>query len=463
MRTRTQRGQALILLALAFVGLAAFIGLTIDGGILFTDIGHLRRAVDAAALAAAGQFRENRTLAEMTASAKQILALNNLGTATALVETCATNPGDPELCFTPPRKMVRVVGTLPVQFVFLPIIGWSTINIHANAVSETASVDIVLVIDTSASMAFDTPNVFPGPPPGSTDPNICNVDAAKPCAPFKDVKTAAIALAGHLYYPFDRMALVTFASDAIVQKHLPDCNLGDYVSSYNCVFNALSAMNVTPNQPCAGYPPNPSGCTNTNTSDGLKFAGNEFGLFKREEAVWIVILLSDGGANAAKDSTNNWICPGSPGAVDWVEPFCRDARSGYRHPSSDSMYDADDAARDNADWVGCPDSNSPQPPACAAVAPGGQGAVIFTIGLGDQMTNNTVCAPEWSGACEPDRGEKLMRYIAAVGDDGNPATNPCSAVATGTSCGNYYYSPTGAGLLRVFEAIASRIFTRITH
>jgi hypothetical protein len=56
-----------------------------------------------------------------------------------------------------------------------------------------------------------------------------------------------------------------------------------------------------------------------------------------------------------------------------------------------------------------------------------------------------------------------MRYVAAVGDDNNPGTNPCSSTPTGQSCGNYYFSPTGSGLMEVFEAIASRIFTRITH
>ena len=56
-----QRGQAMVLIALAFVGLAAFIGLTVDAGILFSDIGHLRLATDAASLAAANQFREGRT------------------------------------------------------------------------------------------------------------------------------------------------------------------------------------------------------------------------------------------------------------------------------------------------------------------------------------------------------------------------------------------------------------------
>ena len=44
---------------------------------------------------------------------------------------------------------------LPVNFAFLPIIGWNTVNISANSVSQAASVDLVLVIDSSGSMAFD--------------------------------------------------------------------------------------------------------------------------------------------------------------------------------------------------------------------------------------------------------------------------------------------------------------------
>jgi hypothetical protein len=97
--------------------------------------------------------------------------------------------------------------------------------------------------------------------------------------------------------------------------------------------------------------------------------------------------------------------------------------------------------------------------------------VIFTIGLGDQLINNTSCdttvwgGMEPGGQCEPDVGEQLLRYIANVGDNGDPrpADDPCATKPAGTSCGNYYYSPTGSGLLQVFEAIASRIFTRITH
>ena len=64
-----ERGQALVLLALAFVGIAAFVGLTVDAGILFSHVGHLRRATDASSLAAANQFREGRTPAELSAMA----------------------------------------------------------------------------------------------------------------------------------------------------------------------------------------------------------------------------------------------------------------------------------------------------------------------------------------------------------------------------------------------------------
>ena len=66
----------MVLLALAFIGLASFIGLAVDTGILFIQIGHLRRAADAASLAAANQFREGRTTAQIEAAADEFINLN---------------------------------------------------------------------------------------------------------------------------------------------------------------------------------------------------------------------------------------------------------------------------------------------------------------------------------------------------------------------------------------------------
>ncbi len=298
------------------------------------------------------------------------------------------------------------------------------------------------------------------------DPDNCN--GPKQCRPFRDVQDAAVSLTGRLLPPYDRMAIVTFDRNAGVAMNLNhQTAFGLTNAQYlTALGTQIMALDIYKFPGCAGYPPSPAGCTSTNTADGLKAAGNQFGLFKREEAVWIVILLTDGGANAATDSLGAWICPGGPGVANWVEPFCRDPIAATRHISTNASYDPDDAARDLGDWVGCLDSNSAtHPGSCAALAPTyGQGAVIFTIGLGELVTNNTNCdAATWGGSCELDVGEKLLRYIASVGDDGNPTTNPCSTAGVGADCGNYYFSPTGAGLLEVFEAIASRIFTRITH
>lgn len=504
--SQLQRGQAMVLLALAFVGLAAFTGLAVDSGILFIQIGHLRRAADAASLAAANQFREGRTTDQIDAAADEFINLNSLNPAEADIFICDLNDPtsvyhDPNLC--PPnighfnRKFVRVEASMPVSFAFLPIVGWGEIDIHAEAVSETASVDLVLVIDTSPSMAYDAAcddnddddgdgfdddceSTQEGATPDDyyRDPAVCN--GPRECHPFEEVRAAALQLVTRMYFPYDRMAVVTFDEQAHVRTALTDVKTD--------VVNELNAMEVSPVPGTCTYQStqNPTGCTSTNIADGLKVAGQQFCLDKngdsdcddlelgetRPEAVWIVILLTDGGANAATDGAGNWICPGTVDNPNWVAPFCRDPDSSTRHPIGDAWYDPEDAAMDMALFVGCPDSNSPQPAGCAPMAPGGQGAVIFTIGLGELMTDSKVCDPTayppgYPTGCEPDQGEKLMRYIAGVGDDGDPdtpsAVDPCYGKPVGVSCGNYYYSPTGSGLLKVFEAIASRIFTRITH
>jgi len=96
--------------------------------------------------------------------------------------------------------------------------------------------------------------------------------------------------------------------------------------------------------------------------------------------------------------------------------------------------------------------------------------VIFTIGLGKNVTENP------GDLNEPRAGEFLLRYIADVGMDGEPVPpeqltpaqppDPFDCYpgpSKGENCGNYYFAPEGDDLIAVFEDIASRIFTRITH
>jgi hypothetical protein len=132
------------------------------------------------------------------------------------------------------------------------------------------------------------------------------------------------------------------------------------------------------------------------------------------------------------------------------------------------LYDADDYARDMADWAGL-----------IEVAPGvpGNFIALFTIGFGAAFVNDPVGAP-------------LLRYIADAGDNGfidnhvqqdwrdNGVLNggsfsgddPCDDPEFTTVpadrikwCGQYYYATNLADLEAVFEAIAGRLFTRISR
>ena len=217
-------------------------------------------------------------------------------------------------------------------------------------------------------------------------------------------------------------------------------------------------------------------------------------------------MLSDGAANAtdeAEDGNDWWTCPSPPAyrnpptILDERDlnlgPFCRDPEAtdaDPEHPDpnivtrhcpslavcsdpnrcddpTDSStcwytnwgetitqtiiwnYDADDYARDIADLASS------------------QQIAMYTIGFGPKVIS--------ASSGRADAGERLLRYIADVGDDGDLETAPCGSdfywddvvvdpiPNLGEQCGNYYYAPNAAALEDIFEDIASRIFSRITQ
>ena len=161
--SRKEHGQVLVVVAAAAIGIIAIIGLTIDVGLMFVGNARLRRATDAAALAAALQYREgvdpDALLQSATQSATEFMLLNGVtldGANPVIVHTCYD---EPSLCQdangnTISRKLVYVRVTATVQLAFLPVIGINSVPISAEATSETASLDLVLVMDTSESMTF---------------------------------------------------------------------------------------------------------------------------------------------------------------------------------------------------------------------------------------------------------------------------------------------------------------------
>ncbi len=154
---KSESGQAIILLALGFVALLAFVGIVTDVSLMFVRYSTLSRAVDAAAIAAAGQMRSDRSFGEVGLAARQFIEFHGLDPLDVLVETCqSTNNTDPGLCPLDQRKLVRVTATIMSPTIFMRLLGFGDIQLTAVAVSETAVLDVVIMMDVSESMLFDT-------------------------------------------------------------------------------------------------------------------------------------------------------------------------------------------------------------------------------------------------------------------------------------------------------------------
>ena len=469
MLERSERGQAIVLIAVALVGLIVLIGLMADGGMLFIEYGRLKRAIDAAAVSAALQYREGYTTEGLANAAREFLVLNQVDVFDIQVDTCDTLPGDAELCTSPRRKLVRVTASRQVAFSFLPVIGINGTSLTASSLGEAASVDVVLIIDASASMAYEgggDPNYGDNP---ADDPSVCNPDHS--CQPFEQIKeTARDFIDQSLWFPYDRVAIVTFDRDPQLKLAL--------TADGNAVSTAIDNLTVFQPDKCIWGPPypasptygpcrnydaggsyigldcpryrygpdltldtpddstlNPSSCTSSNIGGALNVAGAEFARPPiREDSLWVVIVLAGGPTNTGLVDDPQFggqefpdrICPEST----WVKPWCRDASASSRHLSGSADYDADDYARDMADFVADPVN--------------GQGAVIFSIGLGNMVQN----APPPSDA---DAGEQLLNYAAT--EAGGELANH----------GLYYYAPTAAQLREIFRAIAENIATRLSR
>lgn len=156
---RNQSGQALIILALGFIGLLSFVGLVTDVSIMLVRHNQLVRAVDSAALNAANQMRSDRSFGEVGVAARMMIEMHGFESENVLVETCASTGGnDTYLCSDQNRfrKLVRVGATVDSPTVFLQLIGIEDFELSAISTSETAVLDVVMVMDVSESMLLDT-------------------------------------------------------------------------------------------------------------------------------------------------------------------------------------------------------------------------------------------------------------------------------------------------------------------
>jgi hypothetical protein len=229
---RGEQAQALVILALAFFALIAFVGLLTDVGSVYVTYSRLKNALDGAAVAVANNIKETFDITTLTASATEVLAFHNINDVSSIkIYKCRVKEGEPEIEGFPadfknmcpdvlgehgpkesPRKLAWVQATEKVPVYFLSIFGVKSISLTASSVGEAATVDLVLVFDTSESMASDDNCAdgycTPGYVANNFDPTACN--NANNCYPLRQAKIAAQGLIDKLIQDYDQVAIVTF-------------------------------------------------------------------------------------------------------------------------------------------------------------------------------------------------------------------------------------------------------------
>jgi hypothetical protein len=181
---RPQQGQSLVIVILALIGILAFVGLSIDLGLVYVERVRVGRAADAAALAAVAELplesaaheRAQAYLAENGYDANAVghvrLVINSRpdeeggpdfvsGPAEADADTIiwidTAFSREPPLMSVNTASRIRVRIKRWVPMTFLQLIGFSRIPVEGLAEAENINtLDVVIVYDKSGSMEYDT-------------------------------------------------------------------------------------------------------------------------------------------------------------------------------------------------------------------------------------------------------------------------------------------------------------------
>lgn len=150
-RKNHEGGQALILIALAIVGLAGIVGLVVDGGNVFLDRRNAQNAADSAALAAAlTRVRSGGNLGATALASAAQNGYDNNGTSNVVEfhnpPTSGPNVGNVEY--------VQVIITSNVKTYFARLLGWRQLTNRVEAVARTKTPEVRQILDGQAIISL---------------------------------------------------------------------------------------------------------------------------------------------------------------------------------------------------------------------------------------------------------------------------------------------------------------------
>ena len=262
-QSQPQGGQILVLVAIVLFVLIGLVGLAIDSGLAYGVKAKLASAVDAASIAGARALAEGvddgARIAAARSAAKDYYAANFpdgfLGAARVpLTDQMIDAVHDATGYWT-----VTVTGSAVMPVNFMRLLGFSDFPISAMGQSIRRDLDIILVLDTSGSLA-------------------------SPSSTFPALKAAAINFVNKFNAGAngDRVGVVSFASGAVVD--VPIVKDGTRGFNKTQVINAINALNVS---------------GSTASAEGLRLALNDINGVPaiNRSSLRMIVFFSDGAPN----------------------------------------------------------------------------------------------------------------------------------------------------------------------
>ncbi len=303
----SQRGQMIVVVAIAMVALISLVGLATDAAMFYLTKENLTKAVDAACLAAANKLPDQAAASNAAYEFMRLHGYNFDPLSNPLTITYPT--------YSPPRKSIAISASVVGDFYFMRFLGWKNASVSASGEGESAPLDVYLVLDTSSSMTSDTPqpgnwftaypyynpkacgNTYPKTASGATNAwndiscrrKYCNM--LHVCNPFDTgIKPAAKSFVDKLSSTYDQIGLVTFNKYGQTEIVL--------TSDFNSVKAAIDNMTTYTGTDL-----------NTNIGDGIQLAHTHIASEGRPDSIWSVVFMTDGAANCT-GSYPSYTCPG---------------------------------------------------------------------------------------------------------------------------------------------------------
>ena len=275
-RTRREKGVALLLTSIFTICLIPVVGLAIDASYMYVVKSKLTTAADAAALAAARNLSTGMTMEAQEAAARgRAEAFFHANFPTGYMDTISKSVTITVAETTTRIRTVHVTASTRAHTWFMGFLGFRNVDINATSTASRRDVNLMLILDRSGSM-----------------------DTSGSCAP---MKAAAKVFVDGFANGRDRIGMVAF-STGYSMGYAPD---RDFKSTSPSIYTQIDKIT------CVG---------GTNSVQAVKEAWDEIEEMNEPGALNILVFFTDG----------------QPTALPAVFPIKKlpDSRYGYEYNST---------------------------------------------------------------------------------------------------------------------------------